>query len=77
VHSVNNQSQTIYEVSGARPEDQAFKKLIIHFFECSPPRKSLVKGERFFRVEGEPKLVSNDCSVGYIQSALSRSGAVC
>ena len=23
---------------------------------CPPPRKSLVKGERFIRVEGKPKL---------------------
>jgi len=25
-------------------------------FECSPPRKSLVKGEKFYRFEREPKL---------------------
>jgi len=26
-------------------------------FECSLPRKSLVKGERFFRIEREPELI--------------------
>ena len=36
---------------------RATKNLSIDSFSCSPPRKSLVKGERFIRVEGEPELL--------------------
>jgi len=40
----------------ARPNSQAIKKLLLDSYECSPPRKSLVKGERFFRFEREPEI---------------------
>ena len=35
---------------------RATKNWSIDSFSCSPPRKSLVKGERFMRVEGKPEL---------------------
>ena len=31
------------------------KKLSLDSLSCSPPRKSLVKGERFMRSEGKPE----------------------
>ena len=37
---------------------QGIQKLPIGSFTCPPPRKSLVKGERFLRYEGRPEL---DC----------------
>jgi len=41
-------------------EIRPLKKLkFLDSFECSPPRKSLVKGERFFRFEREPELMQN------------------
>ena len=36
---------------------RADKKFVICSFNCPPPRKSLVKGERFVRSEGRPELV--------------------
>ena len=36
---------------------RATKNQSIDSFTCSPPRKSLVKGERFVRVEGKPELL--------------------
>ena len=36
---------------------RATKNQSIDSFSCSPPRKSLVKGERFVRVEGKPELL--------------------
>ena len=41
---------------GAPPQRQGGKKLVYRLVECSPPRKSLVKGERFMRNEGKPEL---------------------
>ena len=35
---------------------QGIQKLPIGSFTCPPPRKSLVKGERFLRYEGRPEL---------------------
>jgi len=52
------------------------KIIFLDSFECSPPRKSLVKGERFFRFEREPELLVVSCSVPYIQSARWRRRAV-
>ena len=40
----------------APPQGRATKNYSIDSFTCSPPRKSLVKGERFVRVEGKPEL---------------------
>lgn len=40
----------------APPKGRATKNWSIDSFCCSPPRKSLVKGERFIRVEGKPEL---------------------
>ena len=34
---------------------QAPQKIISRLINCSPPRKSLVKGERFMRIEGKPE----------------------
>ena len=39
-------------------ERQGDEKLVYESFDCSPPRKSLVKGERFMRDEGKPELPS-------------------
>ena len=33
------------------------KKWVTDSLSCSPPRKSLVKGERFMRFEGKPELM--------------------
>ena len=43
---------SIYPLKG-----RATKNWSIDSFSCSPPRKSLVKGERFIRVEGKPELL--------------------
>ena len=40
----------------APPKSRATKKWSIDSLSCSPTRKSLVKGERFIRVEGKPEL---------------------
>ena len=40
----------------APPKGRATKNWSLDSFCCSPPRKSLVKGERFIRVEGKPEL---------------------
>jgi len=64
-------------VSEARPNDQAIKKInFLDSFECSPPRKSLVKGERFFRFEREPELSFAPRSGPYIPLAQQRRRAV-
>ena len=39
---------------------RATKNLFIDSYSCSPPRKSLVKGVRFIRVEGKPELKNNE-----------------
>ena len=44
---------------GAPPKGRATKNWSIDSLSCSPPRKSLVKGERFMRVEGKPELMIN------------------
>ena len=38
----------------APPQGRATKNWFTYSFDCSPPRKSLVKGERFMRNEGKP-----------------------
>ena len=40
---------------GAPPQGGALKNWSIDSSTCFPPRKSLVKGERFMRIEGKPK----------------------
>lgn len=56
---------------------QAMLKInFLHSFNCSPPRKSLVKGERFFRFEGEPELWIIRRLVPYMQSDRSPRRAV-
>ena len=44
---------------------RATKNLSIDSFSRSPPRKSLVKGERFMRVEGKPELPFMEENQGY------------
>ena len=44
---------------GAPPHGRATKNWSIDSLCCSPPRKSLVKGERFMRDEGKPELGEN------------------
>ena len=39
----------------APPQGRATKNWFTDSFDCSPPRKSLVKGERFMRDEGKPE----------------------
>ena len=39
----------------APPQGRATKNWFTDSFDCSPPRKSLVKGERFLRDEGKPE----------------------
>ena len=39
----------------APPQGRATKNWFTDSFDCSPPRKSLVKGERFVRDEGKPE----------------------
>ena len=43
----------------APPQGRATKNWFTYSFDCSPPRKSLVKGERFMRNEGKPELLAN------------------
>ena len=40
--------------------EQATNKLFIDSLKCPPPRKSLVKGERFMRSEEKPELSERD-----------------
>ena len=40
---------------GAPPHGRAMKNWPIDSSTCSPPRKSLVKGDRFMRIEGKPE----------------------
>ena len=47
---------SILYLLGAPPQGRATKNWSIDSFCCSPPRKSLVKGERFMRDEGKPEL---------------------
>ena len=42
----------------APPQGRATKNWFTDSFDCSPPRKSLVKGERFMRDEGKPELLA-------------------
>ena len=44
---------------GAPPQGRAIKNWSIDSYNCFPPRKSLVKGERFVRYEGKPELTNN------------------
>ena len=44
----------------APPQGRATKNWFTDSFDCSPPRKSLVKGERFMRDEGKPELIPNE-----------------
>ena len=44
----------------APPQGRATKNWFTDSFDCSPPRKSLVKGERFVRYEGKPELIPNE-----------------
>ena len=49
---------------------RAFEKLPKGSFDCPPPRKSLVKGERFVRFEGRPEhnlLVFRSGSYSHVQ----------
>ena len=46
----------LLHVLGALPKGRATKNQSKDSFSCSPPRRSLVKGERFMRVEGKPEL---------------------
>ena len=43
----------------APPQGRATKNWFTYSFDFSPPRKSLVKGERFMRNEGKPELLAN------------------
>ena len=47
---------SIYYLLGAPLQGRATKNWSIDSLWCSPPRKSLVKGERFMRDEGKPEL---------------------
>ena len=43
------------------------KNWSIDSFSCSPPRKSLVKGERFVRDEGKPEVTCIESQEYYVE----------
>ena len=48
------------------------KNLSIDSFSCSPPRKSLVKGERFVRDEGKPEVTWMESQKYYVEREAKR-----
>ena len=51
----------------APPQGRATKNRFTDSFDCFPPRKSLVKGERFVRDEGKPELLPNLLIQRYVE----------
>ena len=56
-HELRSSSMKTLSISlRGPPLSRAMKNWSIDSYNCSPPRKSLVKGERFVRYEGKPEL---------------------
>ena len=47
------------------PREEGVQQIQCMLIICPPPRKSLVKGERFIRSEGRPELIDSE-SAGYL-----------
>ena len=57
------------------PHEEGVQQIQCMLIICPPPRKSLVKGERFIRSEGRPELFRHfQCSLIYADSVRSTYG---
>ena len=70
---VQKKSLSLFLVS---PREEGVQQIQCILIICPPPRKSLVKGERFIRSEGRPELLLRQfrCSLIYADSVRSTYG---